>query len=546
MPVAKVHLIRVPHHLPVLFFMALAVLYSGSARGGIVQSLQGGGNFHSYVDVVNRWQDDARLDVLVMIEVTNSDLGYDEEDRGFIGRLRVEVEIEGPDGQVVGEKRQYHTPPLSHSEMSSTTLFQNIGLVIEDIPFRHGRFRCRVYDVNRRKEGVINEMKKRSMSSECSADWFAPESPRLATGVALGDPLFLFQAPLEQWNPSHTRSKGGGWLHDYMHPSRRYGIEQDHLQVFLPVWPPVGGVRSGTSSEGLMVQIVSLDMAYGINDTIQFDERGISTLEAGMPAGLFYTLDVNLLPEGSYRLSVAPLGGQGRAVVSGFDVIWRLEALGRHREMVMAEGHLVFEGKELEAFKGASPAEQQKMLEDFWFEHNPDPENPVNEAYLEFRYRMSYVQQFLGGFHSTGPADDRGLVFILLGPADEVQSEKLPMNFRDLNDARIKVYQRFAPDRESAWSKGSSTGGSQNKDPYDVVGGIPMPYSHRAQTQAQAMASSPSASFGFELWKYDTLGKPLFENRFSRSSMGTRFLFVDRNGTGDFFLESSNVVQGEE
>lgn len=560
MAVVQVHHLRVPRTTravmfssPVLLALLLLALpmlamVPGRAGAGMVQSLQGGGNFHSYVDVVNRWRDDGRLDVLVMVEVTNADLGYDQEDRGLVGRLRVEVEIVGPDGTVISEKRSFHTAPLSRTEAASSTLFQNFGLILPDVALRSGRFNCTVYDVNRRKEGVLNEMRKRSTTSECSADWFAPESPRDPNGVVVGDPLFLFQAPFAQWNPDNASpsQKPGGWLHDYIHPSRRYGIEQDKLQIFFPIWPPAGGVRAEQTVPGLQVQVTSLDISYAITDTLEFDQRGLRALEAGYPAGLFYTLDVNLLPEGPYRLSVAPLGGQGRGLVSGFDVIWRLDTLGRHRDMILAEGNVVFEGRLLREFQAASPALQEKMLDDFWADLNPDPESPVNEAYLEFQYRVGYVQQFLGGFNKQGPADDRGLVFLLLGPADEVQGEKLPMNFRDQDDARIKVFQRFAPDREGVSAKGYAAGGGQSINPYESEGGIPMPYSQRAETQRESAAASPTHGFGFELWKYDALGKPLFDNRFSRSSMGTRFLFVDRTGSGHYSLESSNVIQGEE
>ena len=544
-----VHLLRASRIVHYFLLLSLFFLFAVStAFGGVVRSLQGGGNFHSYVDVINRWQVEGQLDVLVMVEVTNADLAFKKEDRGFVGRLRVEVEIEAPSGEIVREKRSFHTPPLSRTEAASSTLFQNFGLIIDDLQFRSGRFRCTVFDVNRRKDGVLNEMRKKSTASECSADWYAPDSPRPVAGVGVGDPLFLFQAPLQKWNPSNTQpgQQAEGWLHDYMHPSRRYGIEQDNLQVFLPIWPPLAGVMKQEDAQGLLVQVISLDMAYAITDTLEFDDRGLMTLEAGFPAGLFYSLDVNLLPEGSYHLSVSPLGGQGASQVSGFDVIWRLDTLGRHHTMVLAEGNIIFDGSELREFLNASPAEQEKILDDFWADLNPDPENPVNEAFLEFQYRIGYVQQFLGGFNQTGPVDDRGLVFILLGPADEVQGEKMPMNFRDQDDARIKVFKRFAPDRGGSWAKGDNPDAGQSLDPYDSQGGIPMPYSQRAQTQREAAVGSPTHGFGFELWKYDTLGRQLFDNRYSRSSMGTRFLFVDRTGSGHFFLESSNVVQGEE
>jgi GWxTD domain-containing protein len=312
------------------------------------------------------------------------------------------------------------------------------------------------------------------------------------------------------------------------------------------VWPPAGGIGLEEENPGLRVQVVSMDMDYVINDTIGFDRRGRAALAAGRPAALFYELDVNLLPEGAYRLSLAPLEGKGRGALVEFDVVWRLEALGRHRSQVLGEARTVLEGRQLKDFLAASPAEQEKILDEFWENLNPDPESPVNEVYLEFQYRLAYVRKFLGGFGLHGANDERGEVFLLMGPADEVQLHHMPMNFRDQDDARIKVYQRFAPDREGTQSKGASTEGTQGLDPYQDVGGIPMPYSRRAEEQRHTQIYSPTHNFAFELWKYDDVSKTLFPNRFSRKGMGQRFLFVDRTGSGAYSLESSNVLQGEE
>lgn len=229
-----------------------------------------------------------------------------------------------------------------------------------------------------------------------------------------------------------------------------------------------------------------------------------------------------------------------------FDVVWRLDALGRHRSQVLGEGRTVLEGDALRTFLAASPAEQEKILDDFWETLNPDPENPVNEAYLEFQYRLAYVRKFLGGFGQFGANDDRGEVFLLMGPADEVQLHHMPMNFRDQDDARIKVYQRFAPDREGSEAKGGHIEGTQGLDPYQNSGGVPMPFSRRAEAQRRTQVYSPTHNYAFELWEYDNVVKTLFPNKFSRKGMGQRFLFVDRTGSGFYALESSNVMQGEE
>ncbi len=528
--------------------LTLLTLLLPVAAGAMLHPLDGAGNFHTYVDVVNRWVSEDRLDVLVLIEVSNGDLEYKEENGGYVGRMRLEVQLESYDGKVISQKRHLRTKVLSSVESSTRTLFQVFGLVLEDVPFRAGRFNCQVYDVNRRRPGLLNQVSKRNSRSECSSSWVAEEGPRAAEGIALEDPLFLVHAPFVQWNPSGSVESGGddGWLHDYMHPSRRYGLEQDRLQIFQPVWPPAGGLALDESHQGFRVQIVSLDMEYAINDTVGIDQRGRAALSAGRPVALFYELDVNLLPEGAYRMSLAPLGGQGRGTLVEFDVVWRLEALGRHRSQILGEGRTVLEGKDLARFLTASPAEQEKLMDDFWDGLNPDPESPVNEVYLEFQYRLAYVRKFLGGFGQLGANDERGEVFLLMGPADEVQMYHMPMNNLDQDDARIKVYQRFAPDREGSEAKGGSVDGTQGSDPYQDLGGIPMPFSRRAEAQRQTQVYSPTHNFAFELWEYNDVGNTLFDNRFSRKGMGQRFLFIDRNGSGDYSLESSNILQGEE
>ncbi len=531
-----------------LSFIILASALVPSQARAILHPLDGGGNFHSSVDVVNRWVAEDQLDVMVLIEVSNGELRFEREKHGYVGRARIEVVLESLDGQIVTRKRQIRTPALSQADAGARTQFQVFGVLLRDVPFREGRITCGVYDVNRRKPGILNAARKNNASSECSTAWVAEPAPRPVDGMALEEPLYLMQAPLEAWNPAAISDKveESGWLHDYTHPSRRYGLQQDHLQIFQPVWPQAGGVPLEHEPVGLRVEVVNLDMDFALRDTVEFDDRGRQALAAGRPAALFYSLDVNLLPEGAYLLNLAPLDGEGRGSLTRFDVIWRLSALGKHRGLVLGEGHTVFSGGELKEFLRSSPAEQEKLLEAFWTDLNPDLESPVNEAYLEFQYRLAYVQKFLGGFGEFGAMDDRGEVFLLLGPADEIQTKRMPMNFQDQDDARIKVYQSMAPDRDGTAAKGGAAGGTQNINPYEAVGGVPMPYSYSAERDRGNIIYSATHNFPFELWKYDNGGNPLFPSRFSERGLQPRFLFIDQTGQGEYKLESSNVLQADE
>ncbi len=535
-------------------FLYLAILGAAAlpraAAAAIMQPLDGRGNFHAYVDVVNRWRADDRLDVVTLVSVANGDLTTRDEDGVQVARLRVEVTITAPDGRTVTRTRNVRSQAMGKGDAGSQSLRQVCGVLLADVPFRSGRIACTVYDVNRKRTGLLNQVRSVEASSEAVGDWYAEASPRAVTGLALDDPLYLLQAPLAAWNPESAAdpSESGGLLGDFIHPSRVYGIEQDHLQMAVPVWPPAGGVTRPEDLAGLRLQVLSADGIYAMTDSIAFDARGRAALEAGRPAYLFYELDVNRLPAGSYQLSLAPLGGQGRGVLSGFAVVWELGALSREQDLVTGEGFTVFEGADRERFLHASPTDRQIMLDDFWRSVNPDPTSPVNAVQVEFQYRIAYVQQFLRGFGPQGARDARGEVFLLLGAPDEVEREPVPLNFKDQDDARIKVYDRFTPDRPGSTAKGASEQGSQGINPYDTIGGIPLvsPVSRSAERDRNEAVYKASHDYGYELWKYDNGGEPLFVNRFANKGMGQRFLFIDTDGTGNYKLESSNIVNGEE
>ncbi len=522
-------------------FLGLLLLPPAPADAAMGR-IEGTGSFHTSVDVINRWRGEDRLDVIVLVEVVNGDLRYGETDQGLVGRMRIEVELESLDGWILRETRTLRTKAMPPDQAGSRTEFQVFGVLLEDVPFRSGRVRCHVFDILKSDVNPFDRPESSRNRSDSQGLWEAPERPRPTAGLALEDPLFLAHAPLMAWRPG-TGYEGGGLLQDYAHPARRYGLEQEKLQIYMPIWPQAGGVTDAAGDLGLRVQVTSLDMEFALNDTVEFDAVGKAALAAGLPASLIYELDVNLLPEGTFLLNLAPLDARGRGVLSEFDVVWRIEALARNHRQLLGEGRTVFHGAAKREFLRKSPAEQEVMLKEFWDGVNPSPDSLLNEAYLEFQYRLAFVRRFLGGFGPYGAEDERGEVFLALGMPDEVRTEHMPANFRDQDDARIRVFEQYAPVREGASAKSNS--GSDQTSPYGP-GGIPMSWSSRAEQARQVRQHSSSHLNAFEFWKYEMGGYPLYESRFSSASMGQRFLFVDRTGSGEYSIESSNVIQGEE
>jgi GWxTD domain-containing protein len=495
--------------------------------------------------VANRWRTDGGVDVLVMAAVANREITFEEQEDGrYRGDLSFEVRLESYDGQVV--KRELHivTSAADAVEVGAPALFQIGHVVLENVPFRSGLLTIRLVDENQSRRGLLNLIRSQKARSETAFDWSAETEARVPDGLAVGDPIFLAGAPIGLWRhgeerPADTQTS---IINEYLHPTRRYGLEQEQLQVYFELYPGLADPRAD-AQQRLLVQVHSREPDYVLQDTLALDPAAGAVLASGRPAGVFYELDVNILPPGTFQLSIAPLGGRGRPALASFDVIWRLALLNRHADELLGEARTVFRGQELERFLEAGMADREVMLERFWQNLDPDPETPVNEVYLEFRRRVAYVREHLGGFGRTGAADPRGEVYILLGPPDRLEVESIPLNADDQTDARIKVYERFAPDRAGETAKGESAAGSQSRDYYDRSGGLPMPYSLSADKDIQSTRTSSYRLQAYELWRYDNAGRPLFPNKYTEKGMGLGFLFVDQTGTGSYVLESSNAFQ---
>jgi GWxTD domain-containing protein len=166
-------------------------------------------------------------------------------------------------------------------------------------------------------------------------------------------------------------------------------------------------------------------------------------------------------------------------------------------------------------------------MERFWARHDPDPETPINEGRLEFRRRVTVVRERLGGFNAGGARDPRGQVYLLLGGPDEVSRQVLPINETDQEEAKVRVFDNYAPEREGTWMK-------RPGDRPEV--------SKQSARELAATLQGTRKEKGYELWVYDNAGRSLFPHPYSHQSLGLRFLFVDRTGTGVWILESTNAV----
>lgn len=108
--------------------------------------------------------------------------------------------------------------------------------------------------------------------------------------------------------------------------------------------------------------------------------------------------------------------------------------------------------KELKKLK--SQEDVDRFLEDFWRKLDPTPDTPVNELRNEYYKRYYYSNANFSEGKTTGWRTDRGRVFIIYGPPDEIAPQ--PMIQHGFRTHRISALELWMYDRPAGRGQISS------------------------------------------------------------------------------------------
>jgi len=82
---------------------------------------------------------------------------------------------------------------------------------------------------------------------------------------------------------------------------------------------------------------------------------------------------------------------------------------------------------EIEIFKNLpTEVDRGKFIENFWKKRDPDKNTPENEFKLDYYRRIAYANKFFGVGGMAGWRTERGRIFILLGPPNEISRDMSP------------------------------------------------------------------------------------------------------------------------
>jgi GWxTD domain-containing protein len=84
-----------------------------------------------------------------------------------------------------------------------------------------------------------------------------------------------------------------------------------------------------------------------------------------------------------------------------------------------------FTEEEDKLFRNLPDAEsRQEFIEEFWLVRDPDPRTEKNEFKIEIDQRIEYADQHFKEVSGPGRVTDRGKIFLLLGPPDEIRQRR--------------------------------------------------------------------------------------------------------------------------
>lgn len=162
---------------------------------------------------------------------------------------------------------------------------------------------------------------------------------------------------------------------------------------------------------------------FNARGTYYVDEK---KAEKGIITG---KININTIPPGSYIVELI--------VTDGFKKLKKETNLSISLEPerfieIDLESYLellsyIASSSEIDAIKQAEEKDKLRMIDELWKKRDPTPNTSKNEAKDEFFERVKYANDHFTGLRD-GWRTDRGKIYIIYGPPDEVESHPFDIN----------------------------------------------------------------------------------------------------------------------
>lgn len=180
-------------------------------------------------------------------------------------------------------------------------------------------------------------------------------------------------------------------------------------------------------------------------------------------------------------------------------------------------------------FKDGSYSELGQQVIAFWKRLDPTLDTPYNERLMEHWHRIAYAQdEFERRSSSPYGTDDRGEIYVRLGPPDEIDKGILTLNGSAVHIVMEEVLPRTAPSSMTLQSSRNDSSDSIGRAQIEAMWSARRYYEINRMRQLTAQSARYPR---YEIWIYDRLARHTNEN--------VVFIFGSDGDTGEFGLVRS-------
>jgi GWxTD domain-containing protein len=441
------------------------------------------GNVQFVMDAA-RFQGGADPAIEVYLSIRPSSLSPSPDSSGF-GRVEIEAELAGADGDAIGGFREDAWIPLEGGAAAEDFLpDRHVVTLRPTAPAGIVEVRVKVTDPGGRKRGILDRVRGVRPSGRANGKF--PDDP---LGCGFSDLVFAWDLL-----PYREQPDAAARLRLVPNPQHFVGLQKTVLLFYVEHYGP-GEVLHYSILRGSDRAVVDQgsDSLRSAGESVQPWMRGV---------------DVSHLPAGNYRLAVWESAAESCRATGEFQVLWDSASWTQDQKSLLEEAFVLLGPMEYEDVQSMSRGEVESYMRDLWSRHDPDPATGRNELRDVFEERKGHADRFFGTSFRSGKLTDRGRVYVRYGAPDEINKELNPQD----NDVLAQVLPK-----ESA------------SDEIDIMR-QPGPRDSRDDR-------------AYEIWTYQVRGAPLFPEQMNPvQRTGLKFIFVDELGYGDMRLVYTNLA----
>jgi GWxTD domain-containing protein len=474
--------------------LLVALISAGEVR---CDPIRGEGSFEFYVDIASLPSGGPGTIQLLQIAVPTKELRYVEKDGSFVAEVRFSISLSSGDKVVYKKLSQMKD---SRDAMPRVKDLSSFLCHIDSCAVAPGAYRLtvKVEDLQHRKKTLLGILRKTYHSSTVKDAAFDVR-PFPANEIALADPILVWEF-----------DRGGQFIPN---PMQIYGLRKDTLSVFVQASIPETAAAD------------SLDVRLALTkDTGEAIEEALFKVPVkGDRIAFLRKVDLTTYSAGAYRLTVEAraAGGLFASSSKDFSVAWELVNWQKPARDIMFEARMLLDDRRFDDFARMSLGEQEAFMQGFWKKLDPTPQTAVNEVFEKFTSRVRYADAHFGSFQ-RGALTERGFTYIQFGPPDEIIQKPLPQGQDDLSEGIQKIINDY-----KIMVDGIMTQPIKDQRPLII----------RPEQKRTQIGTGGNDAGSFEIWNYSVKGDPLLqEDKGMTVKQGLRFLFLDKDGIGDFRL----------